>query len=109
LLDIGCGWGTLVAFAAKEYKVDATGITLARNQTEFGNSRIKEWGLTPDEARIECMDYRDIRRRPRFDKITCLEMAEHVGVRLFHQFLLQVRDMLDDDGLFFLQIAGLRR
>ncbi|CAG8761828.1 12646_t:CDS:1, partial [Racocetra fulgida] len=47
--------------------------------------------------RVVCMDYRDIPRRPKYDKITCLEMAEHVGVRLFSSFLSQVRDMLEDD------------
>ncbi|CAG8754354.1 39482_t:CDS:2 [Gigaspora margarita] len=108
-LDIGCGWGTLVAYAAKNYNVDSTGITLGRNQTEFGNNRIKEYGVDSKQARIICMDYRDIPRRPKYNKITCLEMAEHVGVRLFASFLSQVRDMLEDDGLFFLQIAGLRR
>jgi cyclopropane fatty-acyl-phospholipid synthase-like methyltransferase len=54
------------------------------------------------------MDYRDIPTQ-KFDKITCLEMAEHVGVLRFTTFLQQVRSMLEDDGLFFLQIAGLRR
>ncbi|CAI2189455.1 7705_t:CDS:2 [Funneliformis geosporum] len=108
-LDIGCGWGTLVAYAAKNYGVNSTGITLGRNQTEFGNNRIKEYGVYEQQARIVCMDYRDIPKRPRYHKITCLEMAEHVGVRLFTTFLEQVRDMLEDDGLFFLQIAGLRR
>ncbi|KAJ2761673.1 hypothetical protein IWQ57_005986 [Coemansia nantahalensis] len=54
------------------------------------------------------MDYRDTPRRPRYNCISCLEMAEHVGVRKFNEFLLQVRDMLEDDGLFYLQIAGLR-
>ena len=54
------------------------------------------------------MDYRDIPRE-KYNKITCLEMAEHVGVRKFQEFLLQVKDLLEDDGLFFLQIAGLRR
>ena len=54
------------------------------------------------------MDYRDI-PSTKFDKITCLEMAEHVGVRKFQSFLAQVRDMLEDDGIFFLQIAGLRQ
>jgi cyclopropane fatty-acyl-phospholipid synthase-like methyltransferase len=107
-LDIGCGWGTLVAFSAKNYGVDSTGITLGRNQTEFGNNRIKEYGVN-GQARIICMDYRDIPRSPKYHKITCLEMAEHVGVKLFTTFLEQVRNMLEDDGLFFLQIAGLRR
>ncbi|CAG8747862.1 15866_t:CDS:2, partial [Acaulospora morrowiae] len=108
-LDIGCGWGTLVAHAAKHYGVDSTGITLGKNQTEFGNNRIKEYGVDEGQARILCMDYRDIPSRPRYHKITCLEMAEHVGVLHFQTFLNQVKDMLEDDGLFFLQIAGLRR
>ncbi|KAJ1663530.1 hypothetical protein IW140_004959 [Coemansia sp. RSA 1813] len=106
-LDIGCGWGTLVAYAAKNYGTDSVGVTLGRNQTAFGNARASEWGVG-DSARLLCMDYRDIPRRPRYHRITCLEMAEHVGVRKFQEFLLQVRDMLEDDGLFYLQIAGLR-
>ncbi|KAJ2071021.1 hypothetical protein GGH13_003629 [Coemansia sp. S155-1] len=106
-LDIGCGWGTLVAYAAKNYGSESVGVTLGRNQTAFGNNRAAEWGVG-DSARILCMDYRDIPRRPRYNRITCLEMAEHVGVRKFQEFLLQVRDMLEDDGLFYLQIAGLR-
>jgi cyclopropane fatty-acyl-phospholipid synthase-like methyltransferase len=38
-------------------------------------------------------------------KVICLEMAEHVGVRHFSKFLGQVYEMLDDDGVFFLQMA----
>lgn len=45
----------------------------------------------------------------RYNKISCIEMAEHVGIKNFQTFLLQVRDLLEDDGLFLLQIAGLRR
>ncbi|KAJ2634842.1 hypothetical protein GGF40_003957 [Coemansia sp. RSA 1286] len=106
-LDIGCGWGTLAAFAARNYGTESVGITLGRNQTAFGNARAAKWGVG-DSAKIMCMDYRDIPRRPRYHRITCLEMAEHVGVRKFQEFLLQVRDMLEDDGLFYMQIAGLR-
>lgn len=106
-LDIGCGWGTLVATAARDYGTYSTGITLGHNQTKFGKDRCAEYGV-PDRARILCMDYRDIPRCPKFNKISCLEMAEHVGIRKFGEFLDQIRDMLDDDGLFFLQIAGLR-
>ncbi|KAJ1915529.1 hypothetical protein H4219_004267 [Mycoemilia scoparia] len=106
-LDIGCGWGTLVCHAAKNYGTQSLGITLGRNQTAHGNNKASEMGVG-DRAELLCMDYRDIPRRPRYNKITCLEMAEHVGVRHFETFLHQVRDMLEDDGLFFLQIAGLR-
>ena len=77
LLDIGCGWGTLTAFAAKNYGCDATGITLARKQTAFGNQRIKDNGISHDKARILCMDYREIPGGPgQYTKIVSLEMAE---------------------------------
>ena len=62
-----------------------------------------------DNVRILCIDYRDIPEDSRFNKITCLEMAEHVGVRLFPKFMSQVYNMLEDYGVFFLQIAGLRQ
>jgi len=45
LLDIGCGWGTLVAYAAKNFGCDATGVTLARNQAKFGTDRIEKSGV----------------------------------------------------------------
>ncbi|KAI9144365.1 S-adenosyl-L-methionine-dependent methyltransferase [Paraphysoderma sedebokerense] len=105
-LDIGCGWGTLAVHAAKNYGTQSTGVTLGRNQTEFGSRRAKENGVE-NNVNILCMDYRDIPKQ-KFDKITCLEMAEHVGVRKFQDFLVQVREMMEDDGLFYLQIAGLR-
>jgi sphingolipid C9-methyltransferase len=107
LLDIGCGWGTLAMRMAEEHGADATGVTLSSKQAEFASERIRERNLT-DRARILAIDYRDI-PRSRFDKISCLEMAEHVGVKNFQKFLRQVSDLLEDDGLFFLQIVGLRR
>jgi cyclopropane fatty-acyl-phospholipid synthase-like methyltransferase len=79
LLDVGCGWGTLAAFAAKNYRCDVTGITLGKNQTKFGNERIRSTGVTPDQARILCMDYREIPGGPgHYTKIVSLEMAEVV-------------------------------
>jgi sphingolipid C9-methyltransferase len=107
LLDIGCGWGTLTRHAAKHYGVDATGVTISKNQTEFGNRRIKDWNLE-DRARILCKDYRDIPER-KFDRIVSLEMVEHVGVKNLITFYEQVGDLLTDDGLFLLQWTGLRR
>lgn len=110
LLDIGCGWGTLARFASENYGAHVTGITLGRNQTAWGNSAMRKVGVPEDQSKILCMDYRDIPvPEGRYNKITCLEMAEHVGVRHFSSFLTQVYDMLDDDGVFFLQIAGLRK
>lgn len=111
-LDIGCGWGTLVQYAASVHGAFSTGVTLSRNQTKFAAARAKGMGLDR-KAKYLCMDYRDIpgpaQGARRYDKISCLEMAEHVGVKNFHSFLGQVREALTDDGIFFLQIAGLRR
>ena len=109
VLDIGCGWGTLATFAAKNYGADVTGVTLAREQAAFGNERIKKNGLTPDQARILCMDYRDIPVQPgHYNKIVTLEMAEHVGIRHYAKFLQNVYELLDDDGVMVFQVAGLR-
>jgi sphingolipid C9-methyltransferase len=81
LLDVGCGWGTLAAFAAKNYGCHVTGITLGKNQTKFGNQRIQNNGISPDEARILCMDYRDIPGGPgHYTKIVSLEMAEVIQI-----------------------------
>ncbi len=110
-LDIGCGWGTLVAFAAKHYGTDSTGITLAQEGTDYGNRQIAEHGLA-DRARILRLDYRDVlfntNHKEKYDKITCLEMGEHVGIRKFQNFINKIYDKLNDDGMFYLQQAGLR-
>ena len=128
LLDIGCGWGTLVAFAAKNYGCDSTGVTVAKTGAAFGNQRIKDNGIPEDQARILCTDYRFIPSEKKFTKIASLEMAEvhllnvsrylntdlvhhslqHVGVRRYGAFLRQIYDLLDDDGVFYFQVAGLR-
>ncbi|OJJ42955.1 hypothetical protein ASPZODRAFT_136822 [Penicilliopsis zonata CBS 506.65] len=110
LLDLGCGWGTLAKYASVHYGAQVTGITLGRNQTAWGNTGLRKAGIEESQSRILCMDYRDAPSVPGgYKQITCLEMAEHVGVRHFSSFLSQVHDMLDDDGVFFLQIAGLRK
>jgi 2-polyprenyl-3-methyl-5-hydroxy-6-metoxy-1,4-benzoquinol methylase len=115
MLDLGCGWGTLASYASSQYGANVTGITLGRNQTAWGNKAIRR-ALDVSEhkssvkSEILCRDYRDTPFvEGGYKKITCLEMAEHVGVRHFGTFLRQVYDMMDDDGLFLLQIAGLRK
>jgi cyclopropane fatty-acyl-phospholipid synthase-like methyltransferase len=107
LLDIGCGWGTLAMRAAKVWGADATGVTISKNQTAFGNQRIAAAGVA-DRARLLCTDYREIPNQ-RFDKISSLEMVEHVGVKNMPTYCKVVYDLLEDDGLFLLQWTGLRR
>lgn len=113
VLDFGCGWGTWANFASYKHGAKVTGITLGKNQTKWGTKLFEKYGVSPEQSRIECCDYRDAPKSAKesglYDKITCLEMAEHVGIRRFGTFLQQVYDSLEDDGLFFLQYAGLRK
>ncbi len=105
LLDIGCGWGTFVARAAREYGADAYGVTLAQEQVNFGTDRIKEYGVE-SHAKVEVCDYRAIQGR--FDKIVSLEMVEHVGIKNLVGYYEKVHELLKDDGLFVLQWTGIR-
>ncbi len=107
LLDVGCGWGTLVRNTARDFGTDSTGVTIAERQTEFGNDRIKKAALQ-DKARVLCLDYRDIPNK-KFDKIVSLEMVEHVGVKNLPKFFDQMYNQLEDNGQFLLQWTGLRR
>ncbi len=107
MLDIGCGWGTLAMHAAKNFGASSTGITISKNQTAYGNARINKAGLS-GKARIECLDYRDIPAK-QYDRISSLEMVEHVGLKNLSKFCRQVYSLLKDDGLFLLQWVGLRR
>ncbi|RMY48361.1 hypothetical protein D0865_08125 [Hortaea werneckii] len=110
MLDIGCGWGTLAKFASANYGANVTGVTLGRNQTAWGNAGMRRVGIPEEQSRILCSDYRDIQvPEGGYDKITSLEMVEHVGVRHLSTFLRQVHDMLHDDGVFLLQYSGLRK
>jgi cyclopropane fatty-acyl-phospholipid synthase-like methyltransferase len=106
LLDIGCGWGTFVARAARDFGARAHGVTLAREQVAFGTSRIAAYGVA-DRAKVEVLDYRNVTGR--FDKIVSLEMVEHVGVKNLSSYFKKVHELLADDGLFVLQWTGIRK
>src|SRR5258708_22283472 len=88
LLDVGCGWGTLVTHMAERYGVGGTRGTLCKNQAELGSKRIAEKKLSW-RARILALDYRDI-PPAKYDKISVLEMAEHVGIKQFQKFFRQL-------------------
>jgi cyclopropane fatty-acyl-phospholipid synthase-like methyltransferase len=106
-LDIGCGWGPLITHAAQHYGTTSTGLTLAKEQASYARERAAKAGVA-DRVKVIVDDYRKLPAE-KFDKITCVEMAEHVGIKNYQDFLLQVRSMLKDDGVFYLQVAGLRR
>merc|ERR1719453_1014666 len=108
-LDIGCGWGTLVRHAASKFKAKATGVTLSAEGAAWCRAQAQKDGLTPEQCEILNCDYREIPKERTFDAISAVEMAEHVGIANFQLFLSNVRSMLKDDGLFYIQVAGLRK
>ena len=77
LLDVGCGWGSLVIHAAREYGVHAVGVTLSQQQAELARKRVAAAGLT-DLVEIRVQDYREVADEP-YDAISSIGMAEHVG------------------------------
>jgi cyclopropane-fatty-acyl-phospholipid synthase len=98
LLDIGCGWGGLVRWAAKNYGVDATGITLSRNQHALASELIKADGLA-DRCRVLLQDYRDVPGTGVYDKISSVGMFEHVGLRNLPLYFGVIRRLLKDGGI----------
>jgi cyclopropane-fatty-acyl-phospholipid synthase len=102
LLDVGCGWGSLVVHAAERYGVDVTGITLSAQQAEQVRARIAERGLT-DRARVRLCDYRDFTADAPFDAVASVEMGEHVGERNYAHYAGMLHRMLRPEGRLLLQ------
>ncbi|HEX2390385.1 MAG TPA: cyclopropane-fatty-acyl-phospholipid synthase family protein [Casimicrobiaceae bacterium] len=96
-LDIGCGWGALIFWAAQHYGVQATGITLSRNQFEHVRTQIAALGLT-GRVRVELRDYEDLPDDESFDKIASVGMFEHVGPRNYDRYFGKIRRVLAPGG-----------
>ena len=99
LLDIGCGWGALVCWAARHHGVRAHGITLSRQQLEYGQQRIRAEGLQ-DLVTVELRDYRDVAEQGVYDKVSSIGMFEHVGLANLPTYLATVLSVLRPGGLF---------
>jgi cyclopropane-fatty-acyl-phospholipid synthase len=99
LLDIGCGWGGLVIYAAQHYGVEAYGITLSEPQAELAQRRIEEAGLT-GKCKVELRDYREVTAANLFDKIVSVGMFEHVGESLLPTYFKQAWQLLHPGGVF---------
>lgn len=96
LLDIGCGWGGMVRYAARQ-GVYALGVTLSQQQAEWARRRITEEGLD-HLAEVRHADYRSV-REDGFDAVSSIGLTEHVGVRQYPAYFAFIRDRLRVDGL----------
>ncbi|GGU94764.1 cyclopropane-fatty-acyl-phospholipid synthase [Streptomyces albospinus] len=96
LLDVGCGWGSMVLHAAREYGVRAVGITLSEEQATYARKRIADAGLA-DRIEIRVQDYREIHDEP-FDAISSIGMAEHVGRARYAEYASSLYALLKPGG-----------
>jgi cyclopropane-fatty-acyl-phospholipid synthase len=99
LLDIGCGWGALIMHAAQHFGAIAHGVTLAPQQAALANERIAAAGLQ-DRCRVEVLDYRDLPASARYDKVSSVGMAEHVGRSQIATYFATAFRLTKDGGLF---------
>jgi len=99
VLDIGCGWGGLVIHAAKNYGVEAHGITLSGPQAELANERIRQAGLS-DRCRVDVRDYREIQAPESYDKLISVGMFEHVGESRLLEYFQGAFRLLRPGGVF---------
>lgn len=97
-LDVGAGWGGLLLWAAEHYGVDATGITLSKNQFAHVQRLIEERGLGA-RVRMQLIDYRELRADRPFDKIASVGMFEHVGRAQMVRYFQTVHRLLRPGGL----------
>ena len=98
-LDIGCGWGSLMKYAAERYGVSCTGVTISSEQAAYGAERCKGLPVT-----FRLMDYRSLQGP--FDRIASVGMFEHVGRKNYHEFFQVAQRNLAEDGLMLLHTIG---
>lgn len=99
VLDIGCGWGGFAKYAAENYGVEITGITISKEQAKLVEERCK--GL-PVKVRLQ--DYRELDEK--FDRVLSIGMFEHVGYKNYEAYMDAVDRCLKEDGLTLLHTIG---
>lgn len=105
VLEIGCGWGGFAEFAAREYGVRVTGLTISDEQLAFARERIEKAGLS-DRVEIRHQDYRDVQGA--FDKVASIEMFEAVGEKYWPAYFGKIAEVLKPGGRAALQIITIR-
>ncbi len=96
LLDIGCGWGGMVRYAARR-GVSVLGVTLSKEQAEWAQQSIRDEGLE-HLAEVRHGDYRDVVETG-FDAVSSIGLTEHIGIANYPSYFAWIRDRLRDGGL----------
>nr|WP_246457568.1 cyclopropane-fatty-acyl-phospholipid synthase family protein [Saccharopolyspora gloriosae] len=101
LLDVGCGWGSLILHAARHHGVRATGVTLSAQQAAHIRGRVDELGLQ-ELVEVRLQDYREIDDQP-FDAVASIEMGEHVGESQYPVYAAALHRLLRSGGTLLIQ------
>ena len=96
VLDVGCGWGTFVIHAAREYGVHAVGITISDEQVGLARRRAEDAGVA-DRVEIRRQDYREIADGP-YDAIASIGMVEHVGAQNLPEYARRLAALIAPGG-----------
>ena len=96
LLDVGCGWGGMVMHAAREYGVQALGVTLSEQQASWGQQAIEKAGLS-GLAEVRHLDYRDVPETG-FDAVSSIGLTEHIGMRQLPSYFSFLLGKLKPEG-----------
>ena len=108
MLDIGCGWASLSCHAAKHYGAHVHGLTLSKEQLAYGQEKVKRLGLE-DQVTLELRDYRTLSdQREVYDKVSQVEMFEHVGWENFDRHFEIIRRLLKPQGIHYHQATTRR-
>jgi len=103
LVDIGCGWGGMLLYAARHYGVKGLGCTLSGHQAEYARARAAREGFEKDIT-ISLEDYRNMKGQ--FDKFVSIGMFEHVGKSFIPTFMEKARELLKPGGIGLLHTIG---
>ena len=98
VLDIGCGWGGFLIYAAEQYGIWGTGITLSHNQYAYAQALIAQKGLQ-ERITLHLCDYRQFKAPHLFDKIASIGMFEHVGRTNMTAYFQTLHSFIKPGGL----------
>jgi len=102
-VDLGCGWGALLVYAAKHYGISGRGYTVSTDGAQYCNDWIAREGLQ-DQIRVECKDYREAEGV--YDKVASLGLIEHVGIRYVPGAFKKIKSLLTPGGIGLVHTIG---
>ncbi len=103
VVDVGCGWGGFLIYAAQRFDIKGLGCTISKNQVDYANERIRELHLE-DKVEVVYEDYRELKGK--FDKFVSIGAYEHVGKNYAYTFFRKMDSILENGAVGLLHTIG---